>query len=293
MKHALPSLESLKVFEAAARLLSFSRAANELCITKGAVSYQVRKLEDEIGTLLFKRTVRQVLLTDAGQLLYQRTHRLFAELTETLKRLEPGRSKHVFVGATTYVAARWLSPLIAAYSARYPDVSIVLQHTVNSSEFVLEDIDIAIRWDRCDGTVAGHKLLELPMPLFPACSPTVGERIGHAPRAEDIASIALLCEDRSQDLWEEWAEGFGPISECPRRIIADANVRVQAAIDGQGLVLADELMRTELNSGALVAPFAHELKGYGYVVMSAPSRSRGTNAEALTAWLTSSGSDLP
>ena len=292
MKHALPSLERLKVFEAAARLLSFSRAANELCITKGAVSYQIRKLEEEIDTLLFKRTVRQVLLTDAGQLLYQCTHRTFSELTETLKRLESGTSKHVSVGATTYVAARWLSPLIAAYSARHPDVSIVLQHTVNSSEFALEEVDIAIRWGRCDGTVAGHKLLELPMPLFPVCSPALRERIGHAPGTEGMASIALLCEDRSQDLWEEWAQGLGMISECPRRTITDANVRVQAAIDGQGLVLADELMRTELNSGTLVAPFAHELKGYGYVIMSAPSRSRSANAEALKRWLTSSSSDL-
>lgn len=114
MKHSLPPLESLKVFEAAARRLSFTRAAEELCVSKAAVSYQMRKLETELDCALFKRSVRQVFLTDAGQELLQVTQRLFGELQTTIDQIRPGDSSHnVLIGATTYVAVRWLSSRIS------------------------------------------------------------------------------------------------------------------------------------------------------------------------------------
>ena len=88
LKHVLPPLDRLKVFEASARLLSFSQAARELCITKGAASYQIRMLEEELDTRLFKRSVRQVLLTDAGQLLFLTVQQVFAELGGGLTKLK-------------------------------------------------------------------------------------------------------------------------------------------------------------------------------------------------------------
>jgi DNA-binding transcriptional LysR family regulator len=288
MRHALPPLESLKAFESAARQLSFSRAAEELCITKGAISYQIRKLEEHLGKALFKRSVRRVLLTDAGQQLLQTTQRLFKDLADTLQRLQPGAGRYdVVIAATTYVAARWLSPRLATFSEQHPEVSIVLQHSVNSAVFSLEEVDIAIRWGRCDGRAQRHRLVELPMPLFPVCNPQVRARLGPRPTADALVHEPLLCDDRRQDLWQEWADFAGTRLHNPRRLIADANVRVQAAIDGLGLVLADELMRTEISSGALVAPFDSVLPGYGYVLMSAPSRPLNPGSRALRDWLVS------
>ena len=110
MKHPLPGLDSLKVFEAAARHLSFAKAAEELCITRGAVSYQIRKLESELGTALFKRRVRQVLLTDAGQKMLQTTQQVFNDLKLGIERIEPGQQQTILIAVTTYVASRWLSP---------------------------------------------------------------------------------------------------------------------------------------------------------------------------------------
>ena len=296
MKHNLPSLDALKVFESAARHLSFSIAAQELCLTKGAVSYQVRKLEESLDCALFRRSVRQVYLTRTGQQLLQTTQHLFAELTHTIEQIKPEDSSHdVVIGATTYVALRWLSPRISGFNARYPEVSILLQHSVNSDDFKIQDVDFMIRWDRMTGREKRGRLLELPMPLFPVCSPQLLARHGCPLTHETLdvidltgsvlASTPLLCEDRSLDLWQLWYGKRARALANPRLLIADANVRTQAAIDGQGWTLADALMQRELDSGALVAPFEHRLDGYGYAIQAYPGRFSSQNAQALRKWL--------
>ena len=147
MKHHLPPLDSLKAFESAARHLSFTIAADELCISKGAISYQIRKLEEEIQCTLFRRSVRQVFLTDAGQTLLHATKSIFEELDDTLLRLQDfTEQKEVSIAVSTYVASRWLSSKISLFSEEFSNVNIQLQHSVNSSEFKLGNIDLAIRW---------------------------------------------------------------------------------------------------------------------------------------------------
>jgi len=296
MKHQLPPLDALKVFEAAARLLSFSQAAQELCITKGAVSYQIRRLEEGLDCALFRRSVRQVYLTNAGQQLLQTTQRLFAQLSSTLQRIRPGDSAHdVLVGATTYMALRWLSPRISGFSEHNPEISILLQHSVNAEDFSIQEVDFAIRWCRMEGLQDRNRILELPMPLFPVCSPGLLERyqlqatdtvleVGDLTRAP-LNSIPLLCEDRSLDLWQTWYGRQQPPLQNPRRIIADANVRTQAAVDGQGWTMADALMQRELEVGDLVAPFSHRLEGYGYAIQTSPGRFISQNALKLRQWL--------
>ena len=293
MKHYLPSLESLKVFESSARQLSFSLAARELCLTRGAVSYQIRRLENDLDCALFRRAVRQVYLTDAGQQLMQTVQQLFTELTQTIDQIKPGESgSDVLVGATTYVALRWLSPRISTFSETHPEISILLQHSVNAEDFRLQDVDFAIRWCRMEGQSRRNRPLELPMPLFPVCSPRLLERYAGllAHESLDVAdfcrapfdTMPLLCEDRPLDLWQAW---HGDNLPNPRRIIADANVRTQAAIDGLGWTLADALMQPELDNGLLVAPFSHRLEGYGYAIESAPGRYVSQDAVALRKWL--------
>jgi LysR family glycine cleavage system transcriptional activator len=296
MKHPLPSLEALKVFESAARQLSFSEAARELCITKGAVSYQIRRLEESLDCALFQRTVRQVFLTRAGQQLLQTTQRNFAELSATLEQIQPGDSAHdVLIGVTTYVALRWLSPRISSFNQANSDISILLQHSVNDESFRIEDVDFAIRWCQMEGRTSRRRPLELPMPLFPVCSPELLARHladGTGAKLEtcdiaapELASIPLLCENRPLDLWQAWyGNRENPLSN-PRRIIDDANVRTQAAVDGQGWTMADALMRRELDAGDLVAPFAYRLSGYGYAIQASPVRYVNRKALELRSWL--------
>ena len=296
MKHNLPSLDALKVFEAAARHLSFSLAAQELCLTKGAVSYQIRRLEEALDCALFRRAVRQVYLTDAGQQLLQSTQPMFAELDRTFDRIKPGESGNdVLVGVTTYVALRWLSPRLTAFSKSFPEPSILLQHSVNEENFGLQDVDFAIRWCKMEGRQRRGRPMELPLPLFPVCSPGFLQQCGIEGGTRTLApgelmtaplnSIPLLCEDRAMDLWQAWYGDESAALTNPRRVIADANVRTQAAIDGQGWTMADALMQRELDTGELVAPFEQQLLGYGYAILSSPARYVNRKAVQLRTWL--------
>ena len=296
MKHDLPSLDGLKVFESAARQLSFSRAAQELCLTKGAVSYQIRKLEETLDCALFRRAVRQVYLTDAGQQLLQTTQQLFTELQQTLARIRPGDSgSEILVGVTTYVASRWLSPRLAAFNDRNPDTPILMQHSVNEADFRLQDVDFAIRWCEMEGQPRSSRLIELPMTLYPVCSPALLERASNPPLRGGLAPVdlgrpplnatPLLCEARTLDLWAAWyGEQDTPLSN-PRPVIADSNVRTQAAVDGLGWTMADSMMQRELDHGLLVAPFEHRLDGYGYAIQAAPGRFANQDALKLRNWL--------
>ncbi len=295
MKHSLPPLDGLKVFEAAARHLSFRLAAAELCLSKGAVSYQIRKLEEHIQCPLFMRYTRQVYLTEAGQTLFKCTQEQFARIYETLSILKTNQHKQpVTIAATTYVAVRWLSSRIAQFNQHYPEIMVQFQHAVNSSQFNLKDVDIAIRWCRCNDNSKVKRLLELPMPLYPVCCPKLLERTGlsthrkinqEAMTTTELSKIPLLCEAPSLDLWDAWFSVCGLNLNNPRRIISDANVRVQAAIDGQGFILADELMRNEMDNGLLIAPFKEELLGFGYALMCSPARVVNHNVTALREWL--------
>jgi len=290
MKHDLPPLDSLKVFEAAARHLSFSRAADQLCLTKGAVSYQVRKLEEQLGCALFRRATRQVYLTEAGQQLLQTTEAVFAQLRERFGQLDSQHASQVSIAVTTYVAVRWLSANIAGFNKRYPGVSIRLLHSVNDIDFELSEVDLALRWIRSDDTRNCVSLASMPM--FPVCSPALLHRLGYR---EDISlprqamsqapwcDVTLLCEDRSEDYWQDWFASE-PLAN-PRLTLSDANVRVQAAIDGQGWMLADALMLNELHSGLLVSPFQHGLNGYGYGLLQASNRPLNQAANDLKLWL--------
>ncbi len=298
MKHTLPPLDSLKVFEAAARHLSFSLAAEELCISKGAVSYQIRKLETHIQSSLFKRYTRQVYLTESGQNLLMTVQNQFSELEKTLSQINNNQNdQHITIGATTYVAARWLSSRIAQFTQHHPDIYVVFRHSVNSLNFKLQDVDLAIRWEANKEINKSRHKLHLDMPLFPACSPKLLERININQAQlpldasllgqEKFNNLPLLCEDRSIDDWQVWYNLTDSQLNNPRHVISDANVRVQAAIDGQGLIMADQLMQNEFDNGLLVPLFKQQLTGYGYTLMLSSTQNSNPNAQLLYKWLSS------
>ncbi|HJP06582.1 MAG: LysR family transcriptional regulator [Proteobacteria bacterium] len=290
MKHRLPPLDRFKVFERAATLLSFTAAAQELCVSKGAVSYQIRMLEQEIGVELFNRSVRQVLLTDTGQLLLKSVERAFGELEDSLGRIHhQGAHRTIRIAATTYVAARWLSPRVARFSEHFPEVSFIFQHSINDDDFNLDGVDIAIRWGTCTGKTGGNRWKELPMPLFAVASPALIDRYSLTKKPVLPAEVPLLCEERAQD---SWAELFsGQALSNPRHVISDANVRVQAAIDGQGLILADAMMQMELDNRLLLSPMSERLTGYGYVFFIPRRDSLNPVQRSFLDWLATEPSD--
>ena len=134
----LPPLKALRAFEAAARHSSFTRAAMELSLTQGAISYQVRHLEADLGIALFKRSARQVSLTAEGQSLYRTTHRLFRELEDEIHHIAPGQDQLILtVSVSTYFVTRWLSQRLGNFLNRHPEITLRLQHSVNDPDFTV------------------------------------------------------------------------------------------------------------------------------------------------------------
>ncbi|MBX2884800.1 MAG: LysR family transcriptional regulator [Granulosicoccus sp.] len=281
MKHNLPPLDSLKVFESAARLLSFTKASKELCITKGAVSYQIKQLEQQVGVALFRRSTRQIFLTNAGQTLSQTVREVFDQIGTTIQRIHASKLHDVTIAATTYVAARWLSPRVARFLELHPDITVRFEHRVNDRDFQLEQADLTLIWGDCQQPPGQNTIARLPMKLFPVANQEQAHRL--QTDATWQHEITLLTENRSQDLWLEWF-GQGSLTN-PRHIIEDANVRVQAAINGQGMMLADQMMQHEIDNGLLVPPFNHGLTDYGYILKKSFSNDVNPAVNKMLEWL--------
>lgn len=284
----LPPLDSLRAFEAAARHLSFRQAADELHLSKGAISYRIKALESALGAALFRRAARRVQLTPAGVRLQGAVRESFGALEAAVAEISPPDDAPVRIGCTTYVAARWLSPRLAAFGQAHPTVRTRLSHALGTAAEPPDGADIAVVWTRLGRRrpgAAGQCVRRIPMALYPVASPALlrGRRLPLAPAA--LAEFALLHEEREPDLWQAWAALAGAPRPERDLVIADANVRVQAAIDARGLTLADALMRAELEAGALVAPFEARLDGYGYAVLAGERAPHHAPTRQLLDWL--------
>jgi len=283
----LPSLNGLRAFAAAARHLSFTRAAEELHVTRGAVSYQVRRLEEQLGIRLFQRKTRQILLTNEGQQLFVTVQRAFGSISEEVAAISPHRSSHVLtVALSTYVATRWLSRRLNGFLERYSEIALRLQHSVNSADFTMEDVDLAIRWGRGEWANTRSQLL-FPSYLMPVCSRRLVQGPKPLVNPGDLRDHTLIHAEEGYDLWAEWLTkaGVDHLEANDTSRIVDPNVRIQAAIDSQGVALGDDLVADEIAAGRLVAPFEAKLDAYGYYVVQGSRASESDQVAAFRDWL--------
>ena len=287
-----PSLKALHAFESAARRLSFNAAADELAVTPGAISYQIKQLEESLGQLLFVRKTRQIELTEAGSRLYRTTHRLFHELDSEFEKLSPRRAEsRLVISVTTYFVTRWLSQRMGRFLNAHPDITVSLQHSVNDPEFSVEDADVSIRWgdgEWADSGLAGSQSeLLFNLPMIAVCSPKLlkGKRALKTPA--DLLHHRLLKDQPGMDRWREWLQlaGVSPSGADLASVIVDPNVRVQSAVDGHGVVLANPLLNPDLESGALTEPFDYRLHGYGYYLLSTFQASQSRAFKLFRRWL--------
>lgn len=287
MPGRLPPLNSLRFFEAAARHLSFTLAARELHVTQAAVSQQIRSLEGHLGVPLFRRLTRQLLLTDEGQILLPVVHRCLEQLSETFERLSPDTEGGTLtVMLRPFFASRWLSTRLGRFWSRHPNVELRLHHSTDPSDFVREDVDMAVRWGRGEWPGVQVELL-LPTTTTPVCSPALleGPKAIRAP--SDLCHHTLLHEE-DYDTWSRWLAAAGAPEVNARRglIIDDTNVRTQAAIDGQGVALAPvSLLADDIATGRLAAPFPVTLDDLAYYLIYPPNALEHANARAFRDWL--------
>lgn len=284
----LPSLKALRAFESAARHSSFTAAANELAVSPGAISYQIKQLEDSLSASLFHRRIRQVELTTAGEQLFQTAHRLFQELDATITHIAPAQTEATLnVSVSTYFVTRWLSSRLANFLNANTDLTVCLQHSVNDPDFVMDKTDIAIRWGNGDWPGCRSEPL-IMLPMIALCSPSMLQGDYRLESVTDLQHHTLLRDQVSTDYWAEWLQLADAADLSPNAaVIVDPNVRVQAAIDAQGVILANPLLQATIDSGLLCEPFDIRLDGYGYYIVCRDSVSEHPKYRLFRDWLMS------
>lgn len=277
------SLSALRAFEAAARYLSFTRAGLELSVTQAAISHQVKALEERLGTDLFRRTPRGLVLTDEGRALMVPVSDTFERLSRALAQFESGRLKEVLtVGVVGTFAVGWLMARLADFQARHPAIDLRLLTNNNKVDLAGESLDYAIRFG--DGAWHGnHSEKIMAAPFSAVCSSETAKRLC-APA--DLAALSLLRSYRAQD-WPAWLEQAGAPGIVARGPLFDSSwIMVQAALRGEGVALVPvKMFRRELNEGILVQPFATEVDLGGYWLTRLMSRAESPAMSSFRNWL--------
>jgi LysR family glycine cleavage system transcriptional activator len=287
MPHRLPPLNALPSFEAAARRLSFSRAADELRVTHGAVSRAVRHLEDHLGVQLMIRASRSVRLTPIGA-------SFAAEIRDVLEHLAAatsaatGRSSGIVnVSTIDSFAARWLMPRLFRFRRAHGDIDVRVAMSERLADFVSDGIDIAIR---CGGGQYPGLSADLLMKEdhFPVCSPKLLKGRYPLRRPADLARHTLLHDVFTVD-WAIWLRSAGIDNVDPYRgpTFLSSDHAIQAAIRGEGVVLGrSALVADDLKAGRLMRPFALSLPaGFAYYVVYPPRALKRSNVRAFRDWL--------
>ena len=253
MPDRLPALRALQVFEAAARHLSYSRAAEDLFLTQSAVSHQIKALESELGTKLFRRAGRAMLLTSEGQRLYTHIRDGLASFAKGVATLRADSGPQTLnISATPSLAAGWLVPRLSDFYYRHPDIDVNLRATTALADFDHDEVDLALRYG--SGKWPGMRAEKLlSANVFPVCSPHY--RGGKLPTKPTDLLKGDLLHVGGLPSWEEWFKSANIMLDGPLRgpRFGDYTLAVQAAKRGQGVMLGrGAFVAEKLASGQLV-----------------------------------------
>ena len=275
-------LNGLRAFEAAARHLSFTRAAIELCVTPAALGHQVKGLEDRLGVPLFRRLPRGLALTDEGQALLPVLKESFDRMASLLARFGDGREV-LSVGVVGTFALGWLMPRLPGFAAAHPFVDLRISTNNNRVDIAEEGLDYAIRFG--DGAWHGTEAqLLCETPLTPLCTPEVAARLREP---ADLVRETLLRSYRVGE-WPAWFEAAGAPAPPPLTgpVFDSAAIMVAAALAGHGVALAPATMfDAELREGRAVRPFAVEIGAGGYWLTRLKTRKPTPAMGAFETWL--------
>jgi LysR family glycine cleavage system transcriptional activator len=275
-----------RFFEAAARHLNFTRAAEEMHVTHGAVSQRIKRLEAHLGTPLFRRSGRRMLLTDEGNRLLERVRAAISEIAEGVESIRPANAKQVLTISTVpCFAAYWLLPRLADFNEHHPDIQVNIRAALSLTDFTRDGVDMAVRFG--PGTWPGLKSIKLhDEELVPVCSPAF--RGGQLPRVPgDLLKVPLLHDERQP--WSIWFEAVGlnytDAGQGPR--YGDGNLLLPAAIAGLGVALARaSLVERDLASGRLVRLFSRSVPTrYSYFIVYPPESESLGKIQIFQQWL--------
>jgi LysR family transcriptional regulator, regulator of gene expression of beta-lactamase len=278
-------LNSLRAFEASARLCSFTRAGLELRVTQTAISHQVKALEAVLGVNLFKRLPRGLALTDEGHALLPVLTDAFQRMSATLSQFEEGNFHEILtVGVVGTFAIGWLLPRLADFKRRQPHVDLRIKTNNNRSDIVGDGLDFLIRFG--DGAWHGTEAVHLmDAPLSPVCAP---EHLPALNSVEGLAGMELLRSYRV-DEWPKWFRAAGMAPPSLRGWMFDSSLAlVEAAARGVGVALVPVAMfGHDFAAGRIVKPFAIEVDMGGYWMTRLKSRPETPAMKAFRLWVSS------
>jgi LysR family transcriptional regulator, glycine cleavage system transcriptional activator len=289
MNRRLPPLNALRTFEAAARHLSFTKAADELFVTQAAVSHQIRALEEHLGAPLFRRMSRALILTEQGQVLLPAVRDAFDRLSAGVRRVQDlCRGGALMISTTPSFAASWLAGRLARFHALHPDIELQLSATPRLVEFAREGIDCGIRYGTGDWPgLVSWRLFRTA--LVPVCSPMLLDGAHPLRRPEHLAQHVLLHALDDPDDWRLWlrAAGVGGIDPTRGLKFDSVPLVVQAAISGAGVGIGRrQLVEGELAAGRLVAPFDLELPDqFAYYFVAPEAAAEQPKLAAFRTWI--------
>ncbi len=294
MKNHLPPLNALRAFEAAARHLSFTKAAHELSVTPAAVSQQVRALEAHLGVTLFRRRNRSLLLTDAAQACLPSIRDGFDRFAEGIDRLRSAKSGGVLsVSVAPSFASKWLVPRLDRFSENHADIEVWVSSSMDLVDFVRDDVDLAIRYGtgRYPGVYVERLLSEY---VFPVCSPKLLEGEHPLRTPEDLCHYTLLHDDSPDDDdscpdWTMWLKAAGvsciDTGRGPR--FNQSSLVLEAAASGRGVSLAKSALASgDIAEGRLVKPFETTVPiDFAYYILCSESKLALPKVAAFRDWL--------
>jgi LysR family glycine cleavage system transcriptional activator len=297
-RRRLPPLNALRAFEAAARHLNFSRAADELAVTPGAVSQQIQNLEDYVGAALFKRTPKGLLLTDAAQTALPALREAFDRLAEAASLLTAAvDGRRLTVSVAPSFAAKWLVPRLGQFEAAHPQVDVWLSADMEVVDFALGEIDLAIRYGA--GRYPGLEVVKL---MSETVIPVAGPEYLEANPIQSPADLAshILLHDGSPDAddscpdWSMWlaARGIRGVDGTRGPRFNQSSLVIEAAAAGRGVALAKRaLAQADLDAGRLVAPLQDATAvDFAYFVVHPKAKGRLPQVKAFVNWITTQAS---
>ncbi|KMT65256.1 transcriptional regulator GcvA [Catenovulum maritimum] len=284
----MPPLNALRSFEAAARHLSFTSAANELFVTQAAVSHQIKSLEEHLGLKLFQRRNRSLVLTEAGESYFADIHEVFQLIQDATERLSfNAESGNLTVGVPPSFAIQWLVPRLSLFSQIYPDIDVRINAVDMDEGSLTEGVDIAVYFGQGQWSGLVSKQLHTEYST-PVCSPYLLDNNKPLNSLEDLRKHTLL-HDKSRKYWRLWGRKIGPknldVSHGP--IFSHSSMVIQAAVLGQGVALGQSvLVRPEIESGRLIEPFKDRVYSKdAYYLVSRDQDQADPKVIAFTNWI--------
>lgn len=276
----------IRFFEAAARHESFVRAAEELHLTHGAVSRQIRQLEDALGVALFERRNRAVFLTEAGRTLHVAATQSIELLASAVERIRARPARQALVlSCEPTIAMRWLIPRLPRFAEAHPEIPLHLMAAGGPIDFARSGADLALRRNDFPFDPQWHAREVAREWVGPVCRPGLP---GPASNAEPFASLPRLHTRSRPDAWQRWTRA----TDSMYRFGADAwyehfYLSLQAATAGLGCAMASRLMAAdEIADGRLAAPLGFALDGSSYYLLSPLPFEHDVRRQALLDWLT-------